>query len=62
MNMLPSQWIVIGTQITMLVLGVLGVIDLNYHTTLMSNPLTLTIIGILNILGIHQTINPTIKK
>ena len=60
MNLLPSQWIVIGTQLTMLAVGVLGIIDLNYRTQLLDSPLTLTIIGILNLLGIHQTINPTL--
>lgn len=60
MNLLPSQWIVIGSQILMLGVACLGVIDLNYHTQLLDNRLTLTIIGILNVLGIHQTINPTL--
>lgn len=59
MNLLPSQWIVIGSQIVMLAVAILGVIDLNYHTQLLDNPLTLTIIGILNVLGIHQAVNPT---
>lgn len=60
MNMLPSQWVVIGSQVVNLAIVVLGAVDLNYHTHLMSAPLTLTIMTILSAIGIHQTINPTI--
>jgi hypothetical protein len=62
MNLIPSQWVVIATQAVNIIIAGLGVVDLNYHTQLLDNPLTLTIMGILSILGIHQTINPTIKK
>lgn len=62
MNFLPSQWIIIGSQLVNLAIVVLGVIDLNYHTALLTNPLTLTIMTVLSAIGIHQTVNPTIKK
>jgi len=62
MNMLPSQWIVIGSQVVHLVIVILGAVDMNYHSHLLSNPLTLTIMAILSAIGIHQTINPTLPK
>ena len=60
--MLQSQWIVIGSQIVNLGIVVLGAIDLNYHTHLLGSPLTLTVMTILSAIGIHQTINPTVKN
>jgi hypothetical protein len=62
MNLLPSQWIVIGSQVVNLAIVILGAIDLNYHMHLLTNPLTLTIMTILSGVGIHQTINPTLPK
>ena len=59
MNLLPSQWIVIGSQLINLGIVILGSVDLNYHTHLLSNPLTLTIMTVLLAIGIHQTINPS---
>lgn len=61
MNLLPSDWIVVGTQVVNLTLVVLGAVDLNYHTHLLSNPLTLTVMTVLSAIGIHQTVNPTKK-
>ena len=62
MPLLPSQWIVIGSQVVNLAIVILGAIDLNYHSHLLTNPLTLTIMTVLSAVGIHQTVNPTIKK
>ncbi len=60
--MLPSQYAVIGSQILNIVLVGLGAIDLNYHSHLLTNPLTLVIMAVLSAIGIQQTINPTVKK
>ena len=57
--MIQSQYVVIISQIVNLIIASLGIVDLNYHTQLLDNPLTLTIMGILSLLGIHQTVNPT---
>ena len=62
MNLLPSQWTVIISQIVNLGVVILGAIDLNYHTTLLSNPLTLTVMTILSAIGIHQTVFPSAPK
>lgn len=62
MNFLPSTWVVIGSQILNLMLVILGAIDLNYHTALLSNPLTLTLMTVATAIGFHQTVFPTTKK
>ena len=62
MPLLKSDYIVVGTQIVNLALVILGAIDLNYHTHLLGNPLTLTIMTVLSAIGIHQTINPTLPS
>ena len=60
--MIQSQWVVIITQAVNLGIVVLGAIDINYHTSLLTNPLTLTIMTILSSLGIHQTMFPSKPK
>lgn len=55
--MLPTQWIVIATDILTVGLAVLGFIDHTWHTALLINPITLSVLAILGGLGIHQTVS-----
>lgn len=62
--MIPSQWITILSAGLTVVLAGLGFYDTIYHTSLLTNPLTLSILAFLGALGIHQTVstNTTIKE
>lgn len=60
--MLPSQWVVVGSDVLTVVLAGLGVSDLYAHTHLLTNPITLIVLAILGGLGIHQTVKSSLKK
>lgn len=53
--MIPSQWIVIGTDVLTIIFAVLGFVDHTFHTALLTNPITLSILAVLGSIGIHQT-------
>ena len=62
--MIPSQWITIGSDILTVIISAMGTVDLIWHTALLTNPITLTVLAILGALGIHQTVvtNQKLKK
>ena len=60
--MIPSQWTVIGSSILTIVLAGVGATDNVYHTHYLTNPITLVVLMILGMIGIHQTKYPTNKK
>jgi len=60
--MLPSSWVVIGSDVLTIALAGLGTADNVYHTHLLTNPITLVVLMILGVVGIHQTKYPSIKK
>ena len=56
--MLPTQWITIGTDVLTIALAIIGFV----HPAWLTAPITLTVLGILGALGIHQTsTTPTTK-
>lgn len=56
--MLPTQIITIASDVLTIALAVIGFV----HPAWLLSPITLTILGVLGALGIHQTVNTPTKS